>query len=74
MGDFRGIIVSFFHGIARSRVSLIGAMLTTLTFPFLLGLVIYDAWVHIRNPYLGAFVYKPSGSGLQGCKTDYLVF
>lgn len=61
MGDFRGIIASFFHGIARSRVSLIGAMITTLTFPFLLGLVIYDAWAHIRNPYLGAFVYMVIG-------------
>ncbi len=61
MVEFKGIILSFFHGIERSRVSLIGAMITTLTFPFLLGLIIFDAWAHIKNPYLGAFVYMVIG-------------
>ncbi|WP_020677681.1 cytochrome c3 family protein [Geopsychrobacter electrodiphilus] len=66
MGDLKGIILSFFHGIARSRVSLVGAMITTLTFPFLLCLIIFDAWVHIKNPYLGAFVYMVIGPAFIG--------
>lgn len=61
MTKFSDIILSFFKGIARSRVSLIGAMITTLTFPFLLGLVIIDSWMHIDNPYMGAIIYMTLG-------------
>jgi hypothetical protein len=61
MTTFSDIILSFFKGIARSRVSLIGAMITTVTFPFLLGLVIIDSWFHIDNPYFGGFVYMLLG-------------
>lgn len=61
MTKFSDIILTFFKGIARSRVSLLGAMITTVTFPFLLGLVIIDSWIHIDNPYFGAFVYMMLG-------------
>jgi hypothetical protein len=61
MADLKNIILSFFKGIARSWVSLLGAILTTVTFPFLVTLIIYDAWVHIDNPYFGGFVYMIVG-------------
>ena len=61
MEPLKSIIDSFFKGIARSRVSLIGAMITTVTFPFLLGLVVIDIWGHIENPYFGAIVYMLLG-------------
>ncbi|PLY05450.1 MAG: cytochrome C [Desulfuromonas sp.] len=61
MTRFSDIISSFFKGITRSRISLIGAMMTTLCFPFLLGLVVIDSWRHIDNPYFGAVVYMLLG-------------
>lgn len=61
MSNLRDIIHSFFKGIARSRVSLLGALITTITFPFLLALVIIDSWAHIDNPYFGAVVYMVLG-------------
>ncbi len=61
MKKLSDIIDAFFKGIARSRVSLIGAMITTIVFPFLLGLVIIDAAWHIDNPYLGAVIYMVLG-------------
>lgn len=61
MTKFSDIILSFFKGITRSRISLIGAMMTTISFPFLLGLVIIDSWMHIDNPYFGAIVYMVLG-------------
>ena len=61
MTKISDIILSFFKGIARSRVSLVGAMITTVTFPFLLGLVIIDSWMHIDNPYMGAIIYMTLG-------------
>jgi hypothetical protein len=61
MSKVNELIQAFFKGIARSRVSLIGAMITTVTFPFLLALVIIDSWMHIENPYFGAFVYMVLG-------------
>lgn len=61
MTRFSDIILSFFKGITRSRISLLGAMMTTISFPFLLGLVIVDSWLHIDNPYFGAIVYMVLG-------------
>jgi hypothetical protein len=61
MAKITSIIDAFFRGISRSRVSLIGAMITTVIFPFLLGLILYDAWYHIGNPYLGAVIYMVLG-------------
>ncbi len=61
MKSISQIFDAFFKGIGRSRVSLIGAMITTVTFPFLLGLVILDTWLHINNPYFGGFIYMVLG-------------
>jgi len=61
MEPLKSIIDSFFKGIARSPVSLIGAMLTTVSFPFLLGMVLIDIWGHVENPYFGAVVYMILG-------------
>ncbi len=61
MARITNIIDAFFKGIARSRVSLLGAMITTVTFPFLLSLIIVDIWFHIDNPYFGAVIYMLLG-------------
>jgi hypothetical protein len=55
------VIKSFFKGIARSRVSLIGAMITTVVFPFLLGSIIIDMLGMIENPYFGFAIYMIMG-------------
>lgn len=57
MEDHRSIIKAFYKGIARSRVSLLGALITTAVAPFLFGLVILDILQQIDNPYLSGFVY-----------------
>jgi len=61
MSKIADLFQAFFKGIARSRVSLIGAMITTVTFPFLFALIIIDSWFHIDNPYFGAVVYMVLG-------------
>ena len=43
------IVKAFSRGIARSRVSLVGAMIVTAIFPFLAGAILYDAYAHIEN-------------------------
>jgi hypothetical protein len=53
----REIIKAFKHGVTRSRVSMIGALLTTAVTPLLLGLIIVDSLEQIDNPYLGGFIY-----------------
>lgn len=55
------IVKAFLKGITRSRVSLIGAMLTTLVFPLLLGSIIIDMLGWIDNPYFGALIYMVMG-------------
>lgn len=55
------IINAFAKGIARSRVSLIGAMLVTASTPFLFGAILYDALFHIDNTYFSAAVYMLLG-------------
>ena len=55
------IMTAFAKGIARSRVSLIGAMIVTVIFPFLLGALIYDVVWHIRNTYFAAVIYMVLG-------------
>lgn len=60
-GRISEILDAFFKGIARSRVSLIGALITTIVFPFLLGMVLLDVWMHLDNPYLGAVIYMVLG-------------
>ncbi|MEN8730870.1 MAG: cytochrome C [Desulfuromonadales bacterium] len=60
MGQF-DIVKDFFLGISRSRVSLIGAMVVTITTPFLLAYMLADTVWHIKNPYFGAAVYLALG-------------
>jgi len=55
------IIKAFLKGITRSRVSLVGAMITTITFPLLLGFIAIDMMEWIQNPYFGAFIYMVMG-------------
>ncbi len=60
------IIGAFAKGIARSRVSLLGAMLVTIIAPFLIGTIAYDLIWHITNPYFGAVVYMVLGPAFIG--------
>jgi len=55
------IVKAFSRGIARSRVSLVGAMIVTAIFPFLAGAILYDAYAHIENTYLAALIYMVLG-------------
>jgi hypothetical protein len=60
MGQFE-MLKDFFLGISRSRTSLVGAMIVTVTTPFLLGYMIADTVWHIKNPYFGAAIYLVLG-------------
>ena len=60
MGQF-DIVKDFFLGISRSRISLIGGMIVTVTTPFLLSYMLADTVWHIKNPYFGAAVYLALG-------------
>jgi len=60
MGQF-DMVKDFFLGISRSRISLIGAMVVTITTPFLLAYMLADTIWHIKNPYFGAAVYLALG-------------
>ncbi len=60
MGQF-DMVKDFFLGISRSRVSLVGSMLVTITTPFLFGYMLADTVWHIKNPYFGAAVYLALG-------------
>ena len=51
------MVKDFFLGISRSRVSLIGAMIVTVTAPLLLVYMLTDSIFHIENPYFGGAVY-----------------
>lgn len=57
---------AFLKGIAHSRISLLGAMVVTVTFPFLVGAILYDLTFHIPNPYFAGFVYMILGPGFIG--------
>lgn len=56
----------FMKGIAHSWISFAGAMVVTVTFPFLVGAVLYDTFMHISNPYIGGFIYMILGPGFMG--------
>lgn len=60
MGQFE-MVKDFFLGISRSRVSLVGGMIVTITTPFLFGYMLADTVWHIKNPYFGAAVYLALG-------------
>ncbi len=60
------IVGAFTRGIARSRISLLGAMIVTLVTPFLVGAIFYDLIWHIANPYFGAVIYMLLGPAFMG--------
>jgi hypothetical protein len=55
------MVKDFFLGISRSRLSLVGGMLVTITTPFLVSYMLADTIWHIKNPYFGAAVYLALG-------------
>ncbi|MBD1400037.1 NapC/NirT family cytochrome c [Pelovirga terrestris] len=57
---------TFFKGIAKSRISLLGAMAVTVIFPFLVGAVLYDLAFGIPNTYFAGLVYMVLGPGFIG--------
>ena len=57
---------AFFKGITHSRISMLGAMVVTISFPFLLGAVLYDTMFHIANPYISGFLYMILGPAFIG--------
>jgi len=61
MVQLTDIVSAFAKGIARSRVSLVGAMITTIIFPLLVGSIILDMFGYITNPYFGFAIYMVMG-------------
>jgi hypothetical protein len=61
MKEVTNIINAFFRGITHSRVSLMGAMIVTVVFPFLIGAILYDIYLHIENTYFAGFIYMLLG-------------
>jgi len=61
LATFTDIIKSFVKSIARSKVSLMGAVLTTVTFPILLFAAVLDIMRIIENPYFGFIIYMVLG-------------
>ncbi|NOY12965.1 MAG: cytochrome C [Deltaproteobacteria bacterium] len=57
---------AFLKGIAHSRISLLGAMVVTISFPFLMGAIFYDLIFHIDNPYFAGFIYMILGPSFIG--------
>ncbi len=55
------IVRHFVRGVARSKTSLAGAIMTTITFPVLLISVIADIQGLISNPYYGFVIYLVLG-------------
>lgn len=55
------IITAFIKGIARSKVSLIGGIVTTVSFPVLLLFTIFDMTGVVSNPYFGFTTYMVLG-------------
>ncbi len=57
---------TFLKGIASSRISLVGAMMVTVIFPFLVGAVLYDLAIGIPNTYFAGLAYMVLGPGFIG--------
>ena len=57
---------TFLKGIAKSRISLIGAMAVTVICPFLIGAILYDLIFGIPNTYFAGLVYMILGPGFIG--------
>ncbi len=66
MKNLSDIVSAFTKGIARSRVSLLGAMVVTVSTPFLVGAIIYDLVWHIQNTYVSAVIYMVLGPAFLG--------
>lgn len=66
MNSLRDLITAFSRGITRSKVSLIGAMVVTVTAPFLIGCLLYDLIWHIDNTYFSAAIYMLLGPVFMG--------
>ena len=60
MGQF-DMVKDFFLGISRSRISLVGAMIVTVSAPLLFAYMLTDSLFHIENPYFGGAVYLVLG-------------
>jgi len=59
--NFRELFKVVAKGIARSKVSIAGAVMTTLIFPFLLVAALLDMQGVIKNPYFGFIIYMVMG-------------
>lgn len=55
------IVKSFARGVQKSKVSLIGAFITSIIFPVLLAALILDLLGYITNTYYGFFIYMVLG-------------
>ena len=66
MARLNDIPRAFIKGIAHSWISLVGAMVVTVVFPFLVGAVLYDVLLHIDNPYFSGFIYMILGPAFIG--------
>ncbi len=66
MKSLTDIVTAFAKGIGRSRISLMGAMIVTVVFPFLFGAIMYDLIWHIGNTYVAALIYMVLGPAFIG--------
>ncbi len=57
MARFSKMMIAIVNGIARSKLSLIGAVVTAILFPVLLFSIILDAQGIVENPYFGFLNY-----------------
>ena len=57
MVKFTDIIRAFIRGVTHSKISLVGAIMTTVIFPILLVSVVLDLQGIVHNPYFGFVTY-----------------
>lgn len=61
MVSLSSVMATFVKGIQKSKVSLVGAFITTVVFPVLLGAIILDQLGYVTNAYYGFFIYMILG-------------
>lgn len=61
MVSLSSVMLSFVKGIQKSKISLLGAFITTVTFPVLVGAIILDLLGYVTNAYYGFFIYMILG-------------
>jgi len=66
MANLTDIPKAFIKGITHSWISMVGAMVVTVVFPFLVGAVLYDTLLQIENPYFSGFIYMILGPAFVG--------